>query len=490
MLFNSIIYLLFLLFVVITYYCFPKRIRWIWLLVASIGYYISFIPIFIALLGCGVVINFFLAIWLAGIPEKKNSGSLILIIFLNILLLAFFKYFNTFFPGFHIHLTGTGHFFPSDPVNKMILPLGLSYLIFTLLSYHIEVKRKNIQPETHIGYFSLYLLFFPRIAQGPIERPQQLIPQLHQIHPFNYNLFSDGLKQILWGFFKKLVVADRLAIYVNAIYNNAEEHNGTSLLVATFFFAFQIYADFSGYTDIALGSAKLFGFNLTDNFKRPYFATSIKDFWDRWHITLSTWLRDYIFLPIAYYLSNRLKKESYLFVSSQKWIYLIGIMITFTICGIWHGVGWTYLIWGLLFGVYLSYANWTKDLSKKIRKQLHIKKTSPYYVFYKILLTFILVLFTWIFFRASSLSQATMIIGKIFTSSGPVFFYSPYDLIYGIFGIIVLMAAEFKREFIPEHWTILYNRYPAVRIAGIVLIVITILLTGVFDGGQFIYFQF
>jgi D-alanyl-lipoteichoic acid acyltransferase DltB (MBOAT superfamily) len=372
----------------------------------------------------------------------------------------------------------------------MILPLGLSYITFTLLSYQIEVKRKTIQPEKHFGYFSLFLCFFPKIAQGPIERPQQLIPQLHQSHPFNYTMVVEGLRLMLWGYFKKLVVADRLAIYVNAIYNNNENHNGTSLIVATIFFAFQIYADFSGYTDIALGSAKLFGFNLTNNFKRPYLATTIKDFWDRWHITFSTWLRDYIFLPIAYFLASRMRQQKYLYVSTEKWIYLIAIMITFAICGIWHGVGWTYLLWGILFGIYLTYSNWTKDLHKKIRRRFHIRKTSPFYIFYKILLTFILVSFAWIFFRADTLTEAVQIIKKIFTSSGSVFYENPSNLIFAIFGIISLLIVDLKREYYHGWESELYSKYPCVRIAGIIIIVITILLIGVLDGGQFIYFQF
>jgi len=241
-------------------------------------------------------------------------------------------------------------------------------------------------------------------------------------------MLVEGLKLMLWGYFKKLVVADRLAIYVNAIYDNSEKHNGTTLLVATIFYAFQIYADFSGYTDIARGSAKLFGFDLMDNFKRPYFATSIKEFWNRWHITFSTWLRDYIFLPLAYYLSGRMKKTSYLFISTENWIYLIISIITFGICGIWHGV--------------------------------------------------------------ATLTEATKIIGKIFTSAGAVFYHSPYDLIYSIIGILFLIILDFKREYFNNRLSILYSRYQGVRIAGIITIIIIILLIGVFDGGQFIYFQY
>jgi alginate O-acetyltransferase complex protein AlgI len=489
MIFNSFIYLIFLSVIGIAYYIFPGRIRWVLLLIASIGYYLSFIPVFLLLLIGIVFVNYFLARWLAKVSNEKSNSLLILIIILNILILAFFKYFNLLFPANHVQLYIFNPFSQSDPINKMLLPLGLSYLTFTVLSYQIEVKRKTIQPEKHFGYFSLYLLFFPRIAQGPIERPQHLIPQLHQSNSFNYVTIVEGLKLMLWGYFKKLVVADRLAIYVNAVYNNSEHHNGSSFILATVFFAFQIYADFSGYTDIALGSAKLFGFNLTNNFKRPYFATSIQDFWNRWHITFSTWLRDYIFLPFAYFLSNRMKKQKYFFVSTDKWIYLITIMVTFAICGIWHGVGWTYLIWGILFGIYLTYTNWTKNLQKRIRKQFHIKKTSPYYIIYKILLTFILVLFTWIFFRSETTQEAFYIIKSIFTSCGQLFVDFP-TFVYGIGGILILLFSEYNHEYKTEsplpfttnHWikeTLLYGS-----------LVIIILLVGVFDGSQFIYFQF
>jgi len=489
MIFNSIIYLFFISIVAVIYYIFPGKIRWIWLLAASIGYYLSFVPIFLALLAGIIFINYFLAIWLEKANDKLNKNLFILIIILNILILAFFKYFNIIFPGNQLHLYNVQLFPQSEPINKMILPLGLSYLTFTVLSYQIEVKRKNIQSEKHFGYFSLYLLFFPRIAQGPIERPQQLIPQLHQSHPFNYSMAIEGLKLMLWGYFKKLVVADRLAIYVNAVYNNSEHHNGTTFIVATIFFAFQIYADFSGYTDIALGSAKLFGFNLTNNFKRPYFATSIKEFWNRWHITFSTWLRDYVFLPLAYFLSSRMKKEKYLNVASEKWIYLIAIIITFAICGIWHGVGWTYLIWGILFGLYLAYSNWTKDFNKKVRKRLNIRKDSPYYITYKILTTFILVLFAWIFFRADNLQTAFHIIKSIFLLSGN-FFIDYKTFAYGLAGILILVYFEFRREyrtesslpFVTNHWIKEGLLYSA--------LIIIILLVGVFDGSQFIYFQY
>jgi D-alanyl-lipoteichoic acid acyltransferase DltB (MBOAT superfamily) len=299
----------------------------------------------------------------------------------------------------------------------------------------------------------------------------------------------EGMKLMLWGYFKKLVVADRLALYVDEVYGNFEHHSGISLLIAAFLYSFQIYADFSGYTDIALGSAKLLGFNLTNNFNRPYFATSIKEFWDRWHITFSAWLRDYLFLPLAYGLAHRMKKQEYFHVSTEKWIYLIAIIVTFTICGIWHGVGWNYLLWGILFGIYLAHANWTKNFHKSIRKQFHIRKTSNFYIFSKILLTFILVSFAWIIFRADSFNAATHILRKIFTSSG-----APYldlvNLAYSFLGIFIIIVKDFMDEYHPGKFLLFNNRKLWIRFCSILAIIFMIILFGVFEGNQFIYLQF
>jgi len=437
-----------------------------------------------------IVVNFPLSLRLGKVTGIRKNRMFAIIISLNIIILAFFKYFNIIFPDNQLSLFNVDFFYRVDPIEKMILPLGLSYLTFSLLSYHIEINRETIFPEKHLGYFSLYLLFFPKITQGPIERPQHFITQLKNPIAFNYFMLTNGLKLILWGYFKKLVVADRLAIYVNAVYNNSEHHNGTTLFVATIFFAFQIYADFSGYTDIALGSAKMFGINLTDNFKRPYLATSIQDFWNRWHITFSTWLRDYIFLPTAFSMTKKMQKPFFLHIASDKWIYFISIIVTFAICGIWHGVGWTYLVWGLLFGIFLAFSNWTKEWRKKVKKDLKLRKGSSLYIIYSITLTFILVSFAWIFFRAPSLTNAIKIIKSIFTTSGPVFYESPAYFIFSVLGILVLIFSDIKREYFNKNLSVLYNKSQLIRISGIVIIVIIILLVGVFDGGQFIYFQY
>jgi len=400
------------------------------------------------------------------------------------------KYFSLFFPDFEVQLWFVDWFYAVDPITRLIIPIGLSYLIFTVLSYQIEIKRGSIPPEKHFGYFSLYLLFFPKIAQGPIERPQKFLPQLLEVHMFKYELIAEGVKRIIWGYFKKLVVADRLALYVNAVYSNSEQHNGTTLAVATIFFAIQIYADFSGYVDIAIGSANMFGYNLSENFKRPYFATSIQEFWNRWHITFSTWLRDYIFLPLAYWFSRKLKRSQYLFLNTEKWIYLFSIMITFAICGLWHGEGMNYIIWGLLFGFYLTFANWSDKPFRKLRKKLHVKKTDNWYVVLQVLTTFCLVCFAWIFFKAEDTTQAFSIIKSIFSTAGIPFRESITTIIFGLAGFFAIFMKDFHTEYFPLKPVGFNSNNPIVSAFAYAVLIIITLSIGVFDGSQFIYFQF
>lgn len=484
MFFNSLQYIVFLPLVAAVMYLLPGKYQWLWLLVCSIIFYLLLLPEYLLLFFALILLNYYFAIIIERHEAKRNT-YFILGICINVFVLAFFKYAG-FFQSLIDNITSISG---DDYLLKIILPVGLSFFIFTILSYLIEVKRGSVQAEKHIGIFASSLLFFPKIMQGPIEKPGNIFPQFRTPRGFNYEMIADGLKQMLWGFFKKLVVADRLALYINAVYGNYEHHSGISLLVATILYSFQIYADFSGYTDIALGSAKVLGFNLTDNFNRPYFATSIKEFWNRWHISLSVWLRDYLFLPLAVLLTGRMRRTNYFGIAAEKWIFMIAAMITFAICGIWHGEGLNFLIWGLLFGVYLTIANFTLGINKKLRKGLGISKKSTLYRIYGIGITFLLVSFTWIFFRADNLQTAIVIVKSISTLSGPLFIDKP-TLVYSLIGISLLVLIEIRREFgessyLPfrsKHWIIEHLSYAS--------LVIIILLIGVFDGGQFIYFQF
>ena len=459
------------------YYAFPGKYRWIWLLIASVGYYLSFIPIFLALLVGVVIMNFFMAGGLAKVPAEKTKKAFILIITANVVILAFFKYFNFLFPGNHISLFNE-LFFKADPINRMILPLGLSYLIFTVISYQIEIKRKTILPEKHFGYFSLYLLFFPKIAQGPIERAKNMLPQFKAYHNLEYDMVVKGLKLMLWGYFMKLVVADRVGIYVDAIYNNIPQHNGTTLLFASFLYPFQVYADLGGYSLIAIGTANILGINVMQNFKRPFFATSMSEFWRRWHISLISWLTDYVYTPL-----------SFAFRKYKVWGIVIALMITFFISGIWHGAALTFLVWGIMQGVFLSIEALTYKKKVLFEKKYDLSKKS-WYVFTGIGITYILFTVSQVFGRSANLSDAFEVYQRIFTTTGALFIGSPSILIFSLFALSILFLKDFTEEFIPSRLLLFENKNKLIRVMAYSSVIILILLIGVFDGGQFIYFQF
>ena len=485
MLFNSLPYLFFLPVVAMILYIIPGRYQWLWLLACSTLFYYALLPVFLILFFVLILLNNYLGIAIERSEARRNS-IFIFSVCINIIVLAFFKYFG-FLESLFADIKGISG---KDQLLKIILPVGLSFFIFTILSYLIEIKRGTINAERHLGKFASSLLFFPKIMQGPIEKPGNIFPQFREEKSFNYNMVVNGLKLMLWGYFKKLVVADRLALYVNAVYGNYEHHSGMTLLVATIFYSFQVYADFSGYTDIALGSAKVLGFNLTNNFNRPYFATSIKEFWNRWHISFSLWLRDYLFLPLAVFFTGHINKTQYLVLAIEKWIFLFASMITFAVCGIWHGEGLNFLIWGLLFGVYLTIANWTLGFNKKLRKRFGILKKSAFYTIYGVLVTYILVTFAWIFFRANNVRDAFTIIKKISAFNGSIFIENPSIMIYSFISIFLLLFVELKREYYKGDFSFFNNKTWIVRNLSYALLIIIILLIGVFDGGQFIYFQF
>jgi D-alanyl-lipoteichoic acid acyltransferase DltB (MBOAT superfamily) len=261
------------------------------------------------------------------------------------------------------------------------------------------VYRGNQKAERHFGIYALYVMFYPQLVAGPIERPQNLLHQFREKHVFEYDRVVEGLKLMLWGLFKKIVIADRLAIYVNAVYNNPEQHNGTTFTLATIFFAFQIYCDFSGYSDIAIGAAKIMGFKLMTNFNRPYFANNISEFWKRWHISLSTWFRDYLYISLG---GSR--------VSIPRWYF--NLLLVFLISGLWHGASWTYVIWGALNGLYLVFAIITQKLRDKFNRLTGIVKVPKLSRLLQILITFMLSCLAWIFFRANNVSDAFLIITR------------------------------------------------------------------------------
>jgi D-alanyl-lipoteichoic acid acyltransferase DltB (MBOAT superfamily) len=304
-----------------------------------------------------------------------------------------------------------------------------------------------------------------------------LLHQFYEKHPFDYNNLKGGLQLMLWGLFKKIVIADRLSIYVNAVYNHPDHHTGITLLLATVFFAFQIYCDFSGYSDIAIGAARTMGFKLMTNFNHPYFSKTISEFWKRWHISLSTWFKDYLYISMG---GNRVSVPRMYF----------NLFIVFLVSGLWHGADWTFIIWGALNGFYLVFALYTSPLKNKVAVITGFNKIPAFTGFLQILLTFSLTSFAWIFFRASTLTDAVTIIKRIFTVRGPVFYENPSQLIYSFFGIIFLLLVESKNEYYTGNISFFHSKHWLVRNLSYAALVILILLIGVFDGGQFIYFQF
>ena len=476
MLFNSFHFVFFFIVVTTLYFALPHKFRWFLLLVSSCYFYMAFIPVYIFILGFTIVVDYFAGIWLENTEGRRKKYFLIASLIANIGVLAVFKYYNFLNDNLSALLNSFGYC-NTIPHLSILLPIGLSFHTFQAMSYTIEVYRGHQKAERNFGIYSLYVMFYPQLVAGPIERPQNLLHQFYEKHYFEYERVIEGLKMMLWGLFMKLVIADRLAIYVNAVYNNADHHTGQTLALATVFFAFQIYCDFAGYSNIAIGAAKVMGFKLMTNFNRPYFSRSISEFWKRWHISLSTWFRDYLYISLG---GNR--------VTFHRWYF--NLLIVFVISGLWHGANRTFIIWGAINGLYLVFAIVTEKLRKRIGNLLLLNKEPRINNFLQIVITFLLACFAWVFFRAGSGEEAIMIIKKILLMKGPIFIGTPSVLIYSFFAITFLLVVELKAEYFNESIQLLHSRNALIRKLSYSFLIIIILMIGVFDGGQFIYFQF
>jgi alginate O-acetyltransferase complex protein AlgI len=396
MLFNSVAFLIFFPTVTTAYFLLPHRFRWMLLLAASCYFYMAFIPKYILILAVTITVDYFAGLGLERFEGREKRWILMASILTNIGMLAFFKYFNFANENLAVLAKLIGWNYPIHTLS-IILPIGLSFHTFQSLSYTIEVYRGHQKAERHFGYLALYVMYYPQLVAGPIERPQNILHQLHTEQHFDYQRVTDGLKWMAWGMFKKVVVADRMVLFVNPVYNDPTNHNGPALVFATLAFAIQIYCDFSGYSDIALGSAQVMGVKLIKNFNHPYFARSISEFWRRWHISLSTWFRDYVYIPLG---GNR--------VAKPRWVF--NLFLTFLISGLWHGANWTYLIWGALHGLYFISSALTEPVWGKLSALARLDKLPRLKFAISTLTTFSLVTFAWIFFRADSLSDALYIV--------------------------------------------------------------------------------
>jgi alginate O-acetyltransferase complex protein AlgI len=394
MLFNSLHFLIFFPIVALVYFLIPHRYRWVLLLAASYYFYMVWRPIYALLIVVSTLVDYIAAIQMS----KTNRGGvrklyLFCSLLANLGILFIFKYYGFFIDTINAFTVN------NFDVIYLLLPMGISFYTFQTLSYTIDVYRKQREPEHHLGYFALYVTFFPQLVAGPIERSDRLIPQLRKEQVYDYARTVEGLQRMVWGFFKKVVIADNLAVAVNHVYGNVESASGLTLLIATGFFAYQIYCDFSGYSDIAIGSAKILGIDLMENFKRPYFSTSIKEFWSRWHISLSTWFRDYVYIPLGG--SKKGSVRTY-----------VNLLLVFLISGLWHGASWMFVIWGAIHGIYQLYEKATNYTRNRLWMMIKLDGTSVQW-FVKWLVTMSVVLISWVFFRSDNLNESITIVSKI-----------------------------------------------------------------------------
>ena len=405
----------------------------------------------------------------------------------NLSILFFFKYYN-FFSESLTRVTTYFHSPINTPSFDYLLPIGISFYTFQALSYTIDVYRKDVKAEKNLGKYALFVSFFPQLVAGPIEKSKNLLHQFDEKHSFDYVRVKNGLLLIIWGLIQKIVIADRLAILVNTVYNNPSDYKGFEIAIATVFFAFQIYCDFSAYSDIARGVAEVMGFRLSRNFKSPYFSKSIKEFWRRWHITLGAWFKDYMYIPLG---GNRRGKLKFYF----------NITAVFLVAGLWHGATLNFIIWGALHGVYQVIGDLLKPLKETFVKTFKIQTNDFSYRLFQVLVTFVLVNFAWIFFRANSFTSALIIIQNILYFNPEVFINGSIyklgldqkDLILAVSSISVILGVnllqrtgslrrKLSERNIGLRWT--------VYLSAVVIILIFGMYGPGYDPEQFIYFQF
>ncbi|MGL4630682.1 MAG: MBOAT family O-acyltransferase [Leadbetterella sp.] len=475
MLFNSFEFVLFFPVVSILYFLLPHRYRTFLLLAASFYFYAFFKWEYTAILVFTIVVDYFAGIWISQNQGKKRKWALGLSLLANIGVLAIFKYYTFALDTINFINQKLGSTTNYTPIWQILLPVGLSFHTFQAMSYTIEVYRGNQAPERNFWVYSLYVMFYPQLVAGPIERPQNVIWQFYEKHSFDYQMAKTGLRLMLWGIFKKVVIADNLSLFVDQVYGNVHGFSGLPFWVATVFYSMQIYCDFSGYSDIAIGSARFMGFDLMKNFNRPYIATSISDFWRRWHISLSTWFRDYVYIPLGGNRSGFIRKYFNLF-------------FVFMLSGLWHGNTWNFVFWGALHGVYLIAGQITQPLQEKVFKK------SVWGQIVQWCMTFGLVNFAWIFFRSRNWQDSKYIIKKLFATNShslaQIFDLIGYkELIVAAVGILILQIGEYTSTHRNvDQW--LAKKPKAVEWGIYYVLLFIILGFGYFGEVQFIYFQF
>ena len=477
MLFNSFEFLVFFPVVTLLYFLVPQGWRWPLLLAASCFFYMAFIPKYILILLATIVVDYTAGILIEKTaPGRTRKLYLVASLAMTVAILGFFKYYN-FLNDNVAGLARFLHWNYGVSSLRIILPIGLSFHTFQSMSYVIEVYRGNQKAERHFGIYALYVMFYPQLVAGPIERPQNLLHQFREAHAFDYDRVTGGLKRMAFGLFKKVVIADALASVVDQVYNNLHDYTGYPLAFATMCFAWQIYCDFSGYSDIALGAAQVMGFRLMENFDRPYRARSVPEFWRRWHMSLTSWFRDYVYIPLG---GNR--------EGQGRWY--ANLFVTFLLSGLWHGANWTFVVWGGLNGLLLILSSWAAPLRAAVVRAVGLEDRPRLHRAIQVVVTFLLVSFTWIFFRANSMSDALYVLSHLFDDLAGLsrrgrFAFDGFILLFLLFMEFVHyvhrtrgLSNLFADRPALERWSLYYA-----------LVMITVLF-GSYSQQRFIYFQF
>ncbi len=479
MVFNSLTFFLFLPAVWLVFYVCPDRWRWLVLLVASYGFYAALgIPYLLAVLAGVTLATYYFGQLVYKQKEESRRRKIFWVgVGVNLALLVGLKYLPFLTENSNAVL-GLFHSGMAFTVPQLLVAIGVSYFIFQAISYLSDIHLEIIEPEPQFGHFALYMAFFPKLLQGPIERAGDLLPQLKKPYTFDYDNMRSGMLLFAWGLFQKVVIADRLALYVDPVYGDVHAYTGLPLLLATYFYAFQIYFDFAGYTNMALGVGRLFNLRLTQNFNGPYLATSVADFWRRWHITFSRWILDYIFKPLQ---MNWRHGKNYGTAGA--------LLVTFLACGIWHGASWTFIVWGALHGLYMAVAVFWRPYQKRLHKMLKVDKTWVLRV-WQTVVTFHLVCLAWVFFRAQSLSDAWYVAGNLFGELGGLkaflFRLGAIELATLLGGLLLMVFVGIAQS---RKWAL--STFPIwVRWPVYVGLVQLLLLLGTDSQRAFLYFQF
>jgi alginate O-acetyltransferase complex protein AlgI len=489
MLFTSLDFGIFFSLVVVIYYVIPSTYKWMWLLATSCYFYASFIPIYLAILFSLISVTYLAANIMAGLTGKPKTLIFILGITLNVAVLGLFKYYD--FLAINLgSLAAFLHWNYSLPLLAVALPVGLSFQTFQCISYLFEVYRSRFNAEKHFGIFSTYILFFPKLVAGPIEKPEHLLPQFRETMTFDADRICKGLKLIAWGLFQKVIIADHLSMAVDSVYMNPENRESLSYIIAAICFSLQLYCDFSGYSDIARGVSHVLGFRLMKNFNRPYFSKSITEFWRRWHISLSEWVRSYLFTPLSFW-------TRYLGIFG----FIISVSLTFLIVGLWHGANWTFVIFGGLQGLAIA-LEW---FSRKMRKKISSVFPSIIWNVLGVIYTFGFWTFSLVFFRSDSVTKACQYINSMLLSIrtiwSDIFHFemwritllhmslSKWEWLLVISSILFLMTMHWLER--QESLISIFSKLPLpVKIAANYIFFFMIFCFGKFDKSQFIYFQF